>query len=51
MRIWLWPTIIGALSVTSLVVGLLYDGFGDVFAWIGLGLPVWLSYWYGWGRK
>jgi hypothetical protein len=47
MRIWLWPAALAVLSGTGLVVGLIFDGAGDVFAWLALGLPIALSLWHG----
>lgn len=47
MKIWFWPSVIGLLSLAGLVVGLIYDDLGDVFAWFSLGIPVAVSAWYG----
>jgi len=47
MRIWKWPLILGGLTATGLVSALVSDSWGDVWSWIGLGIPVlamtWLS--------
>lgn len=51
MNVWFWPIIIGILSTAGLIVGLIYDDFGDVFAWVTLSIPVALSCWYGWWRR
>lgn len=51
MKVWFWPIVIGLLSLAGLIVGLIYDDLGDVFAWITLGTPVVLSCWYGWWRR
>lgn len=51
MNIWRWPLIIGSLSFAGLVIGLIFDGLGDLFAWLTLGLPVALSFWFGWCRR
>lgn len=40
LRIWTWPTVLGALSATGLVSALVSDTWGDVWSWIGLGIPV-----------
>ena len=48
MKVWFWPIVIGMLSAAGLIVGLVYDELGDLFAWVTLGIPVVLSLWYGW---
>ena len=40
LRIWTWPLILAAMSATGLISALLADGWADVLAWFGLGLPV-----------
>lgn len=49
MKIWFWPSVIGLLSLAGLIVGLIYDDLGDVFAWFSLGIPIAVSAWYGIG--
>lgn len=39
-RWWAWPAAIAAASLTGLLSGLVTDGWGDVLAWCGLGLPL-----------
>lgn len=51
MNVWRWPLLIAALSITGLLVGLLFDGPGDSFSWLALGLPVVLASWFGWCRN
>lgn len=51
MKVWFWPIVIGLLSTAGLIIGLIYDDLGDVFAWVTLGIPVALSLWYGWWRR
>lgn len=36
--IWLWPIILGGLSLLGLVAGLLGDGWLDLISWASLGL-------------
>jgi hypothetical protein len=38
-RLWFWPVTLAALSSAGLVAGLVADGWGDVSAWVGLGMP------------
>lgn len=44
--LWLWPAVLGALTAAGLVIGLVFDGIGDVAAWIGLGAPVAVAAWF-----
>lgn len=46
MSVWRWPMVTAVLTIAGLVVGLFFDGWGDVLAWIGLGTPVVQSFWY-----
>lgn len=39
------PTLIALLGVAGLFAALLGDGWWDVLAWIGLGLPALLGVW------
>lgn len=48
MRTWGWPLAIGLATAAGLLTGLVADGAGDVLAWIGLGVPVAVSTWFGW---
>jgi hypothetical protein len=45
--LWRWPGVIGVLSASGLVAGLVSDGLGDAAAWIGLGVPVAITAWFG----
>lgn len=45
--LWLWPGVVGALSALGLVAGLVLDGIGDTAAWVGLGVPVAITAWFG----
>jgi hypothetical protein len=50
MKIWCWPIVIAALSLAGLLTGLIFDDFGDIFAWLALSVPVALCFWFGWYR-
>lgn len=50
-RIWLWPIVIGVLSLAGLIAGLVSDGMGDWLAWAGLGVPVALSAVLSWRKQ
>lgn len=41
--LWFWPATLAVLSSAGLVAGLVADGWGDVSAWIGLGVPALVS--------
>lgn len=47
-RLWGWPLVVGLASGTGLVTALLSDGWGDWWAWAGLGLPLLLAAWHWW---
>jgi len=40
IRTWPWPIALAVVSLIGLVAGLVSESFGDVIAWIGLGLPL-----------
>lgn len=42
------PTWLGVLSLVGLIAALIGDGWHDVLSWLGLGIPVVLTLWYGW---
>ncbi|WP_394790305.1 hypothetical protein [Rhodoferax sp.] len=46
-QLWGWPISIGVLTASGLVTGLVSDGLGDWWSWVGLGLPVAAITWYG----
>ncbi|MDM0044796.1 hypothetical protein QTH91_09905 [Variovorax dokdonensis] len=49
---WGWPIVLGVLTAIGLISALFSDGgFGDVLAWITLGIPVLVGGWYGWGPR
>lgn len=49
-RLWGAPIVMGALSASGLVTALVSDHWGDVWSWVGLGVPVGVMAWYGWMR-
>jgi hypothetical protein len=50
LRLWGWPLLLGLLSASGLVSALISDGWGDVWSWLALGLPVLLMALLGWRR-
>lgn len=42
------PTWLGVLSLIGLIAALVGDGWYDTLSWLGLGIPVALTIWYGW---
>lgn len=40
MRIWLWPLVIGVVSLFGLIAGLVSEGTGDWLSWLALAAPV-----------
>lgn len=44
------PLGIGVLSIIGLIAALVGDGPFDALSWLGLGIPVALTLWYGWWR-
>jgi hypothetical protein len=51
MNIWRWPVIIATVSMIGLLAGLIFDGLGDLLAWLALSPPVVLSVWHGWVKR
>lgn len=47
-KLWGWPIALGVLSATGLVTALVSDAWGDVWSWIGLGVPVAVIAWFAW---
>jgi hypothetical protein len=45
LRLWGWPLGIAAVSASGLVSALLFDGWGDVWSWLALGLPAGVCAW------
>lgn len=50
-QIFFAPIWIGLLSIIGLIAALVGDGPYDALSWLGLGIPVVLSIWYGWWRQ
>ena len=51
-RLWGWPIALGAMTAVGLVSALFSDGgLGDMLAWVTLGVPTFICFWYGWGRR
>lgn len=46
LRIWGWPLALAGLTCSGLVSALLSDGWGDLWSWLALGIPVGVSAWY-----
>lgn len=49
--LWRWPVVLGLLTASGLLAGLVSDGWGDVWALVGLGVPVVVMLWFGLGRR
>jgi hypothetical protein len=45
---WGWPLVLGLLSASGLLTALVSDGWGDWWAWLGLGVPVAVMAWFAW---
>ena len=45
-RMWTAPIVLGVLTATGLVSALVSDGWGDVWSWVGLGVPLAVVTWY-----
>ncbi len=50
-RLWGWPIALGVLTATGLVSALVSEGWGDVWSWIALGVPVAVMVWFGLLRR
>ncbi len=48
VQLWLWPLLLGVLTLSGLLSALVSDGWGDVWSWLALGLPVAVMAWFGW---
>ena len=46
-RVWAAPVALGVLTASGLLSALVSEGWGDVWSWIGLGIPVAVMGWYG----
>ena len=50
--LWGWPIAMGLLTSVGLVSALFGDGgFGDMLAWLTLGIPTAACIWFGWLRR
>ena len=50
--LWGWPSAMGLLTSVGLVSALFSDGgFGDMLAWLTLGIPTAACIWFGWLRR
>ena len=50
-QLWFWPLVLGLLTATGLLSALFSDGWGDVWSWLGLGVPVVVMAWFGLSRR
>lgn len=50
-RLWGAPIALAIVSAIGLLAALVGDGFYDAVSWLGLGLPVAVSLWYGLRRR
>ena len=46
LRVWAWPLVLAALTTSGLLSALVSDGWGDAWAWVGLGVPVAVCAWF-----
>lgn len=51
IRLWLWPVMLAVLTLSGLISGLVSEGTGDIWAWVGLGIPVLFCIYFGVIRK
>jgi hypothetical protein len=51
IKLWLWPIVLAILTLTGLISGLISDSLGDVWACIGLGIPVLIGFYFGFIRS
>ena len=45
-QLWGCPIALGLLSASGLVTALVSESWGDVWSWVGLGVPVVVMTWY-----
>lgn len=50
-RLWGWPIALGMLTASGLVSALVSEGWGDVWSWVALGVPVAVMVWFGLVRR
>jgi hypothetical protein len=46
LRLWGWPVAIALVTASGLASALVSDGWGDVWSWIALGVPVAVMTWF-----
>jgi len=46
IRLWGWPIAMGLLICSGLASALVSDLWGDIWSWIGLGVPVLVMTWF-----
>ncbi len=46
-QLWAWPVALAVLTASGLLSALVSDGWGDVWSWFALGLPVAVMAWFG----
>jgi hypothetical protein len=51
LRLWGWPIVLGILTCSGLLTALVSEGWGDVWSWFGLGIPVAVMAWFWPGRR
>jgi len=49
-RMWGWPIVLGVLTTSGLLAALLSEGWGDIWSWFGLGVPVAIMGWHSSAR-
>ena len=47
VRLWGWPVALGLLIASGLTTALVSEGWGDVWSWLALGLPIVVMAWFG----
>ncbi|MPZ42476.1 MAG: hypothetical protein GEV05_03560 [Betaproteobacteria bacterium] len=48
IRTWTWPTALAILTTSGLISALVSEAWGDVWSWLGLGIPVLVIGWFAW---
>ncbi|WP_311221265.1 MULTISPECIES: hypothetical protein [unclassified Acidovorax] len=51
LQLWLWPIVLGVLTLSGLLSALVSDDWGDTWSWLALGVPVAVMAWYALPRK
>ena len=47
LKLWLCPLVLGVLTLSGLLSALVSEGWGDVWSWLALGLPLAVMAWFG----